>query len=118
MIGTKRPLIIFCIDEGIDAFIEITKVWLHDIYFLSIVLRQSWQNPHNKRTSIKSFCCKKWSKSMKNAFVLIRTNWNDFFWSSSISKNILGEQKVKMTTQTTSKFAGVFDHREGLSKKN
>ena len=39
----------------------------------SNVLRQSWRNPPIKRTSIKSFCLKKLSKSMKDAFGVVQT---------------------------------------------
>ena len=53
------------------------------------ILFSFYDNPgeihiYTKRTSINSFCCKKRSKSMKNAFVFIQTNFNDFFWSHSI----------------------------------
>ena len=52
---------------------------------------------------------------MKNAFIFVQTNCNDFFWSRLISKKHFGGTKVKMTNQTKLEVTGVFDYRAFLT---
>ena len=99
-------------DKNLTEFEDIFKITNE-----TFVLRQSWRNPYTKRTSINFFCYKKLSKSMKNAFIFVQTNCNDFFWSRLISKKHFGGTKVKMTNQTKLEVTDVFDYRAVFSKR-
>ena len=68
---------------GTFCFASYSASYFPVILYIFLVLRQSWRNPPIKRTSIKSFCLKKLSKSMKDAFGFVQTNCSDFFWCLS-----------------------------------
>ena len=78
---------------------EILMLWNFLVIKISIrVLRQSWRNPPIKRTSIKSFCLKNLSKSMKDAFGLFKrivlTSFGLFRYQKSFKK--LKNEKKKL----------------------